>query len=232
MQCQRLHYTQHVAFEGLGSIATWAKHHNVSVSCTRLFQDEALPPPETYDWLVVMGGPMGVHDTDACPWIKAELEHIESAMSADKTVIGVCLGAQMLAHVLGAEIRTNPHREIGWFPVTRTPAAAKAGIHTAFAPEVTAFHWHGQTFDIPRGAIHLAGSEACPNQAFVYEGNVLALQYHLETTPAAAEALIHHCGDEMTDGPYIQAPEAILASSDRFANINAHIATLLDHLNA
>ena len=105
-------------------------------------------------------------------------------------------------------------------------------IHAAFATEVTAFHWHGQTFDIPRGAVHLAGSEGCPNQAFIYEDRVLALQYHLETTPAAAEALIHHCGDEITEGPYIQTPETILSSPDRFTAINAHMARLLDHLSA
>ena len=232
IQHQHIHYIQHVAFEGLGSIAAWADGNNISVSCTSLFRNESLPPLETYDWLVVMGGPMGVHDTETYPWLNAELHYIESAIAAGKTIVGVCLGAQMLAHVLGAGVRSNPHREIGWFPVMRAPTATEASIHAAFATEVTAFHWHGQTFDIPRGAVHLAGSEGCPNQAFIYEDRVLALQYHLETTPAAAEALIHHCGDEITEGPYIQTPETILSSPDRFTAINAHMARLLDHLSA
>ena len=230
MNMHRLHYIQHVPFEGLGSISAWADRHRVTVSCPRLFLGEELPSTEAYDILVVMGGPMGVHDTAAHPWLTAEMSHLESAIKARKKVVGICLGAQLLAHVMGAEVTTNPHREIGWFRVERTAAAATSGIHTAFAPAADAFHWHGQTFGIPSGAVHLATSEACTNQAFIYEDRILGLQYHLETTPAAAQSLVDHCGDEMTPAPYVQSAETIMASLDRFSTINSHMAKLLDYL--
>jgi GMP synthase-like glutamine amidotransferase len=230
IQNHRLHYIQHVPFEGLGSIAEWAQRHTVEVSRTRIYAGEQLPPPEDYDWLMVLGGPMAVHDVEAYPWLNTELKYIDAAIQTGTRVIGICLGAQMLAHILGAEVRANPFKEIGWFPVSRAKEADTTEIGSVFGDDVMAFHWHGQTFDIPHGATHLASSAACTNQAFVYDDRILALQYHLETTREAARKLIEHSQDEMTPGPYVQSPDSIMAAPDRFTAINTHMSRLLDLL--
>ncbi len=228
---KRLHFLQHVSFEGLGSIADWASRKQISVSRSRLYQDDPIPLQQTYDLLVIMGGPMGVDESQKYPWLLPEMNHIQAAIEQHKKILGICLGAQLLAHVLGAQITTNPHREIGWFPVRRTPLAQETMLKSVFPAEINAFHWHGQTFEIPSGATHLASSDACHHQAFCYDDHIIALQYHLETTPEAAKTLISNCGNEMTPSPSVQTAEEILESPDRFTHINSHMTRLLDYLN-
>ena len=204
-----LHVLQHVPFEGLGHIADWAGCRDAAVTWTR-FHDPAaaaLPAVADIDLLVVLGGPMGVHDETIHPWLTAEKRFLASALDADTPILGICLGAQLLAAVLGARVAPGPHREIGWFPVEAVPAPSGAA---AFPPRFDAFHWHGDMFDIPPGAVHLARSAGCPNQAFQYGPRVIGLQFHIETTPACAEALLANCADELAPGgPFIQPPDAI-----------------------
>ncbi len=226
----RLHSLQHVPFEGLGSIETWARQRGAEVGVSRLHAGEALPGADEIDWLVVMGGPMSVHDEARYPWLAPEKRCIAAAIGAGKTVVGVCLGAQLIAEVLGARVRRNEHREIGWFPVRKVSEAQELGVAAAFPPEIEAFHWHGDTFGLPAGAIHLARSDACEHQAFVYQERVLALQFHLETTRAAAAALIENCGDELTPGPFVQTAAQMFARDDRFAAINEAMEGILDRL--
>ena len=188
----KLHWLQHVPFEGLGIIEKWTETNGFEISCTRLFASEQLPEIETFDWLVVMGGPMGIYDYEDHPWLPEEKQFIKMAIDADKTVLGICLGAQLIADVLDAKVYPGPQKEIGWFPIQRTEGAPKI-----IPDELTAFHWHGDTFEIPDDAVRLASSEACKNQGFVYNDRVIALQFHLETTPESMEALIENCGDEL-----------------------------------
>ncbi len=185
----KLHYLQHVPFEGLGIIENWAVSNGFEISCTRLFADEKLPDIGSFDWLVVMGGPMGIYDHEAHPWLMAEKQLIKNTIDAGKTVLGICLGAQLIADVLGAKVYPGPQKEIGWFPLQ--------GSNPLLPETLTAFHWHGDTFEIPKGATHLASSAACKNQGFIYNGRVVGLQFHLETTPQSMEALIENCGDEL-----------------------------------
>jgi GMP synthase (glutamine-hydrolysing) len=222
---------QHVPFEGLGCIAPWAAAKGHTVSTCGLYQNDPLPGSDQFDWLIVLGGPMGVYDETQYPWLVDEKRQIEAAIHAGKTVLGICLGAQLIAAVLGKKVRRNPYREIGWFPLNLTPAARRDPVF-GFLPEVCpAFHWHGDTFEIPVGAIHLASSEACPNQAYLYEKRVLGLQFHLETTLAAAQALVARCADELTAGPFIQKPEQILASPEQFDAVNQKMIGILDRLS-
>jgi len=225
----RIHYLQHVAFEGLGSIEAWARNHGVALSCSRLFANEALPPLADFDWLLVMGGPMNIYQEELYPWLRQEKACIKEAIAAGKTVLGVCLGAQLIADALGATISRNPHREIGWFPLTAIHPAM-SGIIPAQAPLV--MHWHGDTFALPVGAERLASSEACLNQGFIYRQRVIGLQFHLETTPESLAALIAHGQDDLTPGPFTQDPTEMLAQPDRFTTINQMMAALLDSLQA
>lgn len=225
-----IHYLQHVPFERLGSIADWANERGHTVSVTRLYADEPLPAHDAFDWLIVMGGPMGVHDDDTVPWLVREKRFIEQAIGQGKTVLGICLGAQIIAHVLGAKVYKNQHKEIGWFPIRRLPQAGRTAIGQILPEQVEVFHWHGDTFDLPPGAVHLARSEACENQAFVYQDRVLSLQFHLETTLAGARDLVTHCRQELLAGPYIQQPEVMLGNNSRFATINTLMHQVLDTL--
>ena len=170
---------------------------------------------------------MGVYDELRYPWLTVEKDVIERTIRSGKLVLGICLGAQLIADVLGARVYAAPHKEIGWFPVERTEAASTTKIGDALPQTIEAFHWHGDTFDLPFGAVHLASSLACENQAFVYQNRVLALQYHLETTRTSAEALIENCAHELVDGPYVQPAKAILSNEERFQRINDAMRTLV-----
>ena len=222
----RLHYLQHVPFEGLGSIADWAKARRAQVSCTRLFAGEVCPSPDEIDLLVVMGGPMGVYDEDEYPWLVREKEFLKRALDSETRVLGVCLGSQLIAAVLGARVYPNAHKEIGWFPIAAVQPHGAIGSLLARAGDV--FHWHGDAFDLPDGATHLAESRACQNQAFSIGTRVLAFQFHLETTRSAAQALIDHCNDELVNAPYIQPAHEILIDHRRFDRINRLMADCLD----
>lgn len=225
----RIHYLQHVPFEGLGSIAEWAERRGHQIGCTRLSTGEGLPGVNDVDFLIVMGGPMGVDDEENYPWLKAEKDFLRAAIKAGKTVLGICLGAQLIASVLGAQVRKNGEREIGWFPLSQAPElpGAFAGL---IADGQTVFHWHGDTFDIPAGALHLWSSAACRNQGFLYGGKVLGLQFHLETTPASLAQLISHCGDELVTAPWVQRASEMVGHDEYFSSINKSMEDILDYL--
>ncbi len=222
----KLHWLQHVPFEGLGYIEDWAEEQGFRISCTRLYEEEAeFPDVDDFDWLIVMGGPMGIFDYNDYPWLTDEKEFIETALDEEKTVIGICLGAQLMADVLGARVYPGPAKEIGWFPVTRLPGAP------ALIPEtLTVFHWHGDTFDIPDGAVPLAVSEPGINQGFVYNDTAVALQFHMETTEDSMEALIQECGGELTDAPYIQSAQEMKAGLSNAPAVNTAMKNLLNAL--
>lgn len=222
----QVHWLQHVAFEGLGSIADWAQARGHTLVPVRLWAGAELPPPAVIELLVVMGGPMSVGDEAEFPWLRVEKQFLRAVIAAGRPVLGICLGAQLLADVLGAPVTRNPHKEIGWFPVHRVGPAAGWPW-----PESTlAFHWHGDTFGIPPGARHLAASAACAHQAFLYDNRVLGLQFHLETTAASARDLLDHCAHELVPGPCIQDRQAILAGIPQAAACNQLLASLLDTL--
>lgn len=226
----RLHYFQHVPFEGLGSIKTWATQMGHEISSTRLYAKDSFPNLDDFDWLMVMGGPMGIYDEDKYPWLFSEKNYIEKAVVQGKIVLGICLGAQLIADVLGAKIYPNKHKEIGWFPIQKTRETAQTRLADFLPAQIDAFHWHGDTFDIPEGAIHIAKSKACENQGFIYDDHVVALQFHLEITEQSAEALIDNCHNDIKEGPFIQTPAEILSDRERFTKINLLMNELLNHL--
>ncbi len=228
----RLHYLQHVPFEGLGSIGAWAAAAGHQVSVSRMFADDPLPATTRFDWLLVMGGPMGVNDTTCHPWLTGEKKFIAAAIAAGKTVLGICLGAQLLAAVLGAAVYPNREKEIGWLPVYRVPDGAGLPLTARLPDGEEVFHWHGDTFDLPAGACHLLRSAACENQAFLYGERVLALQFHLETTPAGAAALVEHCARDLAPGPRVQPAARIMADESRFTRLNRRMNAVLDFLAA
>jgi GMP synthase-like glutamine amidotransferase len=206
----KIHYLQHVAFEGPALILKWAQERNYQISGSIFYEKCKIPSTEYYDALIIMGGPMSVYDTDIYGWLADEKEHIKEAIDAEKHVLGICLGAQLIADVLGAEVSKAPVKEIGWFPIAWSDGAMGHKIISGLNASMNVLHWHGEQFAIPKGALHLASSKYCPNQAFLYNEHVLGLQFHLEMDEAAIENIIENCGEEIANpSQSIQAATAI-----------------------
>jgi GMP synthase-like glutamine amidotransferase len=227
----RISVLQHVPFEGPARIAHWARSRGHELHVSHLYAGDALPHPDAFDRLVVMGGPMSVSDEPDHSWLHPEKGCIADAIAAGRSVVGICLGAQLIAEALGARVYRNPVKEIGWMPVRLTAAARTDALTASLPPELTVFHWHGDTFDLPSGATHLAESDACTHQAFVYDGRVLGLQFHLESTPESVDAICIHCADEIEPGASVQDAERMRAAGPAvYAAINAALEGMLDRL--
>ena len=224
----RIHYLQHVPFEDAGNIEVWAAARGHSLTRTRLDLNERLPAQHSIDWLVVMGGPMNIYEHDRHPWLVREKEFLRESIDRGTLVLGVCLGAQLAADVLGGPVTRNRQKEIGWYEVALTAEGRKSPIFEGFPCPFPAFHWHGDTFAIPPGAVRIAGSEACANQAFQYGDRVVGLQFHLDYSSAGIQRMIRHCGDELVDGPTIQNPQELLATPQRLGQTQALLDQLLD----
>lgn len=224
------HYFQHVPFEGLGSIEAWISHKGYQICSTAFYQHVAFPDIDAIDFLVVMGGPMSVNDESQYPWLAAEKQFIRQFIETGKPVLGICLGAQLIASALGAKVYANNEKEIGWWPIKAVVGESSTSFQ--FPEIVSVFHWHGETFDLPEGAQRIAESYGCRNQAFQFGNSVIGLQFHLETTPASAQAIVKNCADELVPAPYVQAEGEILAADlQKYQNINQLMNSVLDYLD-
>jgi GMP synthase-like glutamine amidotransferase len=226
----RIHYLQHVPFEGLGFIETWTHQHDHLLTPTKFYEDFALPNLSEFDWLIIMGGPMGVYDNQKYSWLKTEIDFIRQAILADKTVIGICLGSQLIASSLGSKVYPGSKKEIGWFPLTKTQQGHEHSLLRELPEQFTAFHWHGDTFDLPKGAVHLLQTPICPNQAFLYNNKVLGLQFHLETTRQTLLEIIDNCRHELLPDLFVQTEDKILGQADRCKYLNDYLSSILTKL--
>lgn len=227
----RLHYLQHVPFENLGSILTWATRQGCSVTGTRLYNNENLPTKQDYDWLVVMGGPMNIYDEENYPWLADEKLFIREAVDSGKVVIGICLGAQLIADVLGGKVTENPYLEIGWFPVRLSVEARSSPLFSFFPQQPMVFEWHGDTFStLPEGAVCIAENDACSHQAFIYKRKVFGFQFHLEATSEIIENLVNHCKEEIIPGDFVQTQAELLSHPEYIRQDNQWMDMFLTQL--
>jgi GMP synthase (glutamine-hydrolysing) len=173
---------------------------------------------------------MSVHDEEEYPYLKEVKQYIRQAIDEDKWILGICLGAQLVASALGAEVSSSQEKEIGWFPVTLT--GRDSWLADLLPCEFTCLHWHGDTFGIPEGATHVARSQACENQAFVWNNRVVGLQFHLEFTPQSTKNLIDRSRHELVKAPWVQSEEALLADEARFEQANCLMAGILQHIES
>ncbi len=223
----RVRALQHVAFEGPAAIARWAAARGFALDTAHLYKNDPLPMLADFDMLAVMGGPMSVNDGAKFSWLSPELALVKEAIAAKKIVLGVCLGAQIIASALGARVYPNLQKEIGWYLVQKTSAAAPL---EGLPAEFIAFHWHGETFDLPDGAASLAATPATPNQAFAFGERVLALQFHLEATEESVNALLENAADDIGTGPFEQQPDMIAAGLSNCSLMRPHLDRVLDNL--
>ncbi len=222
----------HVPFEGPGIIADWVHKKGHQLKYTRFYQDDPLPEAKQVDLLIVMGGPMNVFDYHMHNWMQEEIEWVAEFIRSGKPVLGICLGAQIIAAALGEEVYPGQEKEIGWHNLQFLPSLGEFRIFNDLPVTRKAFHWHGDTFNIPKGAIRIARSQIFPNQGFIYEQRIVALQFHLEVTPEAVQALVDNCGDELVEGSFIQTAEDILAETAFFESNQQVLFRFLDYLCA
>lgn len=228
----RIHIFQHVPFEGPGCITDWANTHHHTLTFTRWYEHSGQPDMAEVDFLIIMGGPMSVHDETVHPWLKMEKQCILQAIQAGKRVLGICLGAQLIASALGAKVYPNTQKEIGWFPVVYSTAVLPPSLAVELPEAQTVFHWHGDTFDLPTGAVCFAATPVTRNQAFLLGHNVMGLQYHFEVTPDSLDGMIQHGMEELVPAAYVQDAETIRREQRYIDGSNITMYRLLDFLTS
>lgn len=226
----KIHTLQHVPFEGLGCIEQWITSKGHSINYTKLYSQPQFPTLNEFDWLIVMGGPMGVYDEAIYPWLREEKEFIRQAIESGKTVVGICLGAQLIAEVLGAKVYPNKQKEIGWFDIHKTEFAKSDPLLEQLEEQFIVFHWHGDTFDLPAESERLFSSAVCLNQAFLYKKKVLGLQFHFEVTPHTLKEMIENGRNELVEDETIQSATKILEQTNYIDSNNQKMFRILDYL--
>jgi GMP synthase-like glutamine amidotransferase len=225
-----VHFFQHDPMEGIGTFQDLLNARGWSISHTFWDRGGVPPAPEAWDILVVMGGPMNIYEEARYPWLSAEKVSLDRAIASGKPVLGVCLGAQLLADRLGGPVTRNAHSEIGWSELFVSPEVRAAGGLLEHVPAVArVFQWHGDTFALPAGATTVGRTEPCLNQGFV-KGNVVALQFHLELAPEHLAGLIE--AQDRFEGPHVQPPEVFLADLDGFRYNRDWLGGILDRIAA
>jgi GMP synthase-like glutamine amidotransferase len=224
----QIHCLQHVAFETPGNIETWAKEKGHAISFTRFFEGEPLPSTNDFDALLILGGFMSVHDEMDFPWLRAEKQLIAEAIRLRKKVLGICLGSQLIAAVLGARVYPNAFKEIGFMPVFFAGKARQHPLLSGFPARLSVFHWHGETFDLPEKALLLASNLACQNQAFLIGDHILGIQFHLEINATIIRDMVSHDKEELVPAPYIHSAEKILGDLQFIDPCQNHLFVLLD----
>ncbi|QKI90149.1 type 1 glutamine amidotransferase [Thiomicrorhabdus xiamenensis] len=203
----------HAPFERLGQIRLWLEQRSAVIHEVLLYQQDAVYPPlEETDLVIVLGGPMSVNEEDKYPWLVSEKAYIREVVAADIPLLGICLGGQLIATALGSSVTLNPETEIGWHQVERTSNSADV---FQFPPSMEIFNWHGETFELPQGAVRLLRSRVCENQGFQIGRRIIGLQCHPEVRAQEIQQWVDEIGGQMVEGDYVQSPSEMLDDADR-----------------
>ncbi len=226
----RVHYLQHVKSENLGNIEGWLKKRKYKITKTLLYKNQNLPGLNEFDWLIIMGGSMGVNEEGKYPWLKREKEFIKKSIKADKAILGICLGGQLMADCLGAKVKKNKHIEIGFYPVWLKKAGKKSWLFKGLATKLNLFHWHGDTFEIPKGCKNLAFSKACSNQAFTYGEKAAGVQFHFEYSLNYITENFKIRPKKLIKNKFVQDEKEILSQKARFEEINRIMNKIMSNI--
>ncbi|WP_042355626.1 type 1 glutamine amidotransferase [Bacillus rubiinfantis] len=227
----KIHYIQNDELATLGFIDEWVKNNHHQLTATKMYANEALPLLEEFDLLIILGGRMGAYEEEKFPWLIVEKQFIRKAIDAGKKVLGICLGSQLLADVLGGKVYPHTHQEIGWSPIEKTADAARVQLFNGIPQSFAAFQFHGDTFELPPDAIRLAQSRGCLNQAFIYGDCTIGLQFHPEFTEDIISNLQKRFGPELSEGEFIQHPNDWTNQHRLTENAKSILFTILNSLS-
>lgn len=222
----KIHILQHVSFETPGFLLM-LPDDEFSISVSHAYKGDTLPDHKSYDLLIILGGPMNVDEHDLYPWLESEKKYIRNVIDAQGKVLGICLGAQLIASALGAKVTKNHCKEIGWFPIRKTPSGHSSKLLQNIPDSCLALHWHGDTFAIPQNASHEVSSDACTNQLFTYNNRVIGMQFHFEATKEGIDALIDNCSNELVPGTYIQDADTIKKLANEYCNLSQKYLSII-----
>ncbi|MCH9610788.1 MAG: hypothetical protein S4CHLAM81_00820 [Chlamydiales bacterium] len=224
----KIQFILHANFEQPGIITSWAEQKGFETAYCRPFNGDSIPNVDTFDWLIVMGGPQSPLHLDKYPYLQSEMELIQKGIAAQKCILGICLGAQLIGQALGAQTEKSPHKEVGVFPIELTEAGKSDPLFKALNSTLPVVHWHGDMPGLTEESQLLATSKGCPRQIVRYNEHTIGLQCHFEPTQEDIAGMIKHCPEDLTPGSYIQSKEEFLASD--FDTINGVMTHLLDRL--
>jgi GMP synthase (glutamine-hydrolysing) len=221
----KVHCIIHTDFETPGYYETWARKNGLEYATTRIAKNETLPAVDDFDILLCMGGPQSPLQIEQYPYLADEIALIKQAIAKDKKVLGVCLGAQLIAESYGVKTEKSPHKEIGVFPLSLTDDGKADPFIKHFPEQFQSGHWHYDMPGIPPQAKILAQSSGCPRQIVCFSPKVYGFQCHLELDQHRMQWLIQHCPGDLSPAPYVQEPETILAQD--YGAINQHLELFL-----
>lgn len=224
----RIHAIIHAEFEKLGAIQDWISKHQHHLTTTHTYRGQTLPDVSHFDMLIVMGGPQSPLQLDKYPYLRDEINLVKAAISADKVVFGVCLGAQIIGEALGANTEHSPNKEIGVYPIELTEEAKTDPLFQQFPPIFDVMHWHNDMPGIPKNSRLLAKSAGCPRQAFAYGDKVYGFQFHMEMNEELMRGMVDHCANDLTTSQYVQSAQTLLGLNLNAINQKMH--QVLDYL--
>jgi GMP synthase-like glutamine amidotransferase len=227
----KIHILQHVPFEGPGNIEKWAKKWDHDVYIHNIRHEEYFPKIEEVDLLIIMGGPMSVNDSAKFNWLKNEINYVNEYLSKGKFALGICLGAQILAKSLGAEVKRAKKTEIGWFEIRKTHEGRLCKYFAGLPEKMITFHWHGESFELPMDCKNLIDSEANTNQAFCGD-NFLGLQFHFEQTELTIKNMIDKTGKFLPVSDFVMEADEILSKKEHLEANKKYLFRVLDNIQA
>jgi len=213
------------------NITKWAENNGHELSRTKVNQGQDMPGLDSFDWLIVMGGPQSAWEEEANPWLCTEKDFIRQTIEAGKIVLAICLGVQVLAEALESRAFRNGHREFGWNEVTLLPEGRKSFLFSNIPDTFVTWHWHGDHYDLPRDCVRLAESGPSPNQAFAHNSlPIVGLQFHPETTIELAHIFLDNYPYKWKEGPFVKSKEEVRAQTNTLKDNYWLMKALLDNI--
>ncbi len=213
-----------------GWIKEWIDEKGYTISFTLVYDGAQLPVQKDFDVLIILGGTMGAYEENKYPWLKSIKQLIKEAINLNKYVLGICLGAQLLAEILGGKVYPHTHKEIGWTEIRLTREGKNENIFAGLPEKLVVFQYHGDTFDLPADTVLLASGQGCRNQAFMYGKRVFGLQFHPEFTADMIEQIAKTYGGDIEPGPFVQMPSEFIGRNDLQENAKNTLFQILDNL--
>jgi len=227
----RIYLLEHEVTPHPSHIDLWAENRGHSITKSHVLEEQALSPVEDFDWLVILGGAQHIYENDANPWLPKERELVSEALAGGRIILGICLGAQILAEVLGGRVFLSDVPEIGWYKITLTNEGRESFLFRNMSESFESLHWHRDHFSLPPGCTRLASSEATPNQAFCCNSKpVVGLQFHPELTPEMIRYFCEEVDEEPASGPYVTDRKTMSAQADKAKDDEGLMYTLLDNM--